>query len=160
LIYRDVLTATLHAFEGSAVANGQRNGLLRVLLGSEDSGAGRGGLCPACHTQRESEDRYLEALLASLTVDEDTQRAFDASHGLCYRHAAAAVRRGGPAAERVVEQTRRATLALIGSLDEVIRKEDYRFRDEPRSDDERVAPASAIAWAAGIEGLVDVRERE
>jgi hypothetical protein len=157
LIYRDVLTATLRAFEGTAVANGQRSGLLRALLGSEDSGAVRGGLCPACHTQREAEDRYLEALLASLTVDEETRLAFDASHGLCYhRHAVAAVRRGGPAAERVVEQTRRATQALIGSLDEVIRKEDYRFLDEPRSEDERVAPASAIAWAAGIEGLVEV----
>ena len=156
LIYRDVLTSTLRAFEGAAVAIGQRCGLLRALLGSEDSGSIRGGLCPACSTQREAEDRYLEALLASLTVDEDTQLAFDASQGLCYRHAVAAVRRGGPAAERVLEQTRRATLALISSLDEVIRKEDYRFRDEPRSEDERVAPASAIAWAAGIEGLTDV----
>jgi hypothetical protein len=56
----------------------------------------------------------------------------------------------------VLEQTRRATLALISSLDEVIRKEDYRFRDEPRSEDERVTPASAIAWAAGSERLADV----
>jgi hypothetical protein len=44
---------------------------------------------------------------------------------------------------------------LVQHLDEVIRKEDYRFRDEPRSDDERIAPARAIAWVAGLEGLVD-----
>ncbi len=68
----------------------------------------------------------------------------------------AAIRRGGPAVEQIVDQTRHATLELIGHLDEIIRKEDYRFRHEPRSDDERVAPATAIAWAAGVEGLTDV----
>jgi hypothetical protein len=35
------------------------------------------------------------------------------------------------------------------------RKEDYRFQTEPRTDQERQAPAAAVAWAAGREGLVD-----
>jgi saccharopine dehydrogenase-like NADP-dependent oxidoreductase len=43
--------------------------------------------------------------------------------------------------------------SLIEQLDEVIRKEDYRFRHEPRSEAERTAPARAISWAAGADGL-------
>jgi len=67
----------------------------------------------------------------------------------------AATRRAGPGSACVADQTRRAMQDLLHSLDEVIRKEDYRFRDEPRSDDERTAPTRAIAWVAGLEGLVD-----
>ena len=37
----------------------------------------------------------------------------------------------------------------------MIRKEDYRFRDEPRTEAERSAPARAVAWTAGAEGLVE-----
>jgi hypothetical protein len=33
---------------------------------------------------------------------------------------------------------------------------DVRLRDEQRSDGERTVPVRAIAWAAGVEGLVEV----
>jgi hypothetical protein len=45
---------------------------------------------------------------------------------------------------------------LLADLDEVVRKEDYRFRHEPRTEAERVAAARAVGWVAGSEGLVDV----
>ncbi len=156
IIYRDVLASTLRTLDESAASDGQRGGLLRGLRSTEDGNGARRGACPACTTQREAEDRYLGALLASLAAGDETRQAFASSNGLCFRHTVAAIRRGGPAVEQIVDQTRHATLELIGHLDEIIRKEDYRFRHEPRSDDERVAPATAIAWAAGVEGLTDV----
>ncbi len=156
IIYREVLATSLRTLDESAASNGQRGGLLRGLRSTEDTNGARRGVCPACATQRDAEDRYLGALLASLAADDATRQAFSSSNGLCFRHTVAAIRRGGPAVEQVVDQTRHATLELIGHLDEVIRKEDYRFTDEPRTDEERVAPANGIAWAAGVEGLTDV----
>jgi hypothetical protein len=90
-----------------------------------------------------------------LAADDEVRSLLRASDGLCRRHTAAAMRLGGVGAQHVREHTVRAMADLIRHLDEVIRKEDYRFREEPRTDEERVAPANAVAWAAGIEGLVD-----
>src|SRR6266851_5104367 len=81
--------------------------------------------------------------------------ALDGSEGLCVRHARAAQRRGGPGTERMVQLTRSAVERLLAELSEVIRKEDYRFRHERRTDAERTATARAVARAAGPDGLVD-----
>jgi hypothetical protein len=153
LIYRDVLQSALRDLDAVAPSNGQRGRLLRGLLGATDHGE-RQAMCPACRVQFEAEARYLEALLASVAADQELRAAFGASQGLCRRHALAAQRIGGPAADCVAEVTRRAVEALVRDLDEIIRKEDYRFRHEARTDSERTAPARAIAWAAGIDGLV------
>ena len=67
----------------------------------------------------------------------------------------AALRVGAPGADVVAERTRRAVEELVGELDEVIRKEDYRFRHEARTEGERTAPSRAIAWAAGADGLTE-----
>src|SRR5207245_2366143 len=50
LIYRDVVHASLQAFDAGAATNGQRGGLLRGLLGSSANQVGE-GLCPACRVQ-------------------------------------------------------------------------------------------------------------
>jgi hypothetical protein len=148
IIYRDVLHAALRELDAP------RGGRLRTLLGGEDTVAReRHAPCPACRAQREAEARYLAALLDSVAAEERLLDEWTA--GLCRRHTRAALRRGGVAAERLAQQTRRAVERLIGELDEVIRKEDYRFRHEPRTDAERTAPARAVAWAAGSDGLVD-----
>jgi hypothetical protein len=136
LIYRDVLDASRHEFEGGRRSSGQR--------------AGR---CPACAAQRDAEARYLTALVAVAAADEAVLEA--AADGVCRRHAVRAVRLGGVGAERVLERMRRYLEEVVRDLDEVIRKEDYRFRDQPRTQAERSAPARAIAWAAGVEGLTD-----
>ena len=146
LIYRDVAIAALRAFD-----DGQKTGLLRGLLGAADRRSS-GGACPACRLQLEAEARYIDALVAVVTADSE---ALKESHGVCRRHTWAAVRVGGPGADVILQQTRRAMDALVHDLDEVIRKEDYRFRHEQRTDSERSAPARAVAWSAGVEGLVD-----
>jgi hypothetical protein len=146
IIYRELIAAALDDLD-AAPAKGR---LLRALRGSENE-----AVCPACRAQHQAEHRYLEALLATLAHDATAVEAFQASHGLCRRHTSAATRRGGPGSACVADQTRNAMRDLLHDLDEVIRKEDYRFRAEPRTDNERTAPARAIAWVAGLEGLVD-----
>jgi hypothetical protein len=136
LIYRDVLQASLRELEGGRRGRGERE-----------------RACPVCHAQIEAEARYVEALVASVAADEALLS--QATDGVCRRHAVAAIRIGGTGAASVVQHALARTEALVGDLEEVIRKEDYRFRDEPRTEDERTAPARAIAWAAGAEGLVD-----
>ncbi|HEX8968834.1 MAG TPA: DUF6062 family protein [Chloroflexota bacterium] len=155
LIYRDVLRTALAELESGSTASAQRGGLLRSLLGSAAGSSMADDTCPACQTQLEAEARYLEALLDVLNSDEEGRAALAASSGLCRRHTLAARRTGTPGAARVLQQTRRTLTDLLSDLDEVIRKEDYRFRHEPRSEAERTAPSRAIAWAAGFDGLVD-----
>jgi len=154
IIYRDVLRAALTELEQAATADRTSSpslALLRTLI-APDEGASA-SLCPACRAQQEAEDRYVGALLASL-VDPAVAEAFAGSDGLCLTHTFTALRQGGGTTSVVLEQTRRSVERLIGHLDEVIRKEDYRFRTEPRSEDERAAPLRAVTWAAGAQGLV------
>lgn len=149
IIYRDVLRAALRELESP-----RSGGRLRMLLGGEDAEPrdGRAG-CPACRAQRQAEARYLDALLALVTAEESLLARH--ADGLCRRHTRAALRRGGAAAGRVLQHTRQTMQRLLAELDEVIRKEDYRFRHEERTDAERTAPGRAVAWVAGVDGLVD-----
>jgi hypothetical protein len=146
LIYRDVLQSALRDLE----SGGPPRGRLRGLLGPTDPARDLGA-CVLCRGQREAEARYLEALVAVIAADQ----SLSPSDGLCRRHLLAVMRTGGPGAEQLALRTRAMVEAMIRDLDVVIRKEDYRFRHEPRSENERTAPARAIAWAAAVDGLVD-----
>ncbi|HLZ26997.1 MAG TPA: DUF6062 family protein [Chloroflexota bacterium] len=148
IVYADLLKASLRELDGDT---DQRGGLWRALRGSQMTDVAN---CPACRAQTEAEERFLSALLAIAAADA---RAVKGSEGVCLKHVRAALRRGGPGAERVLQHTRAAIERLLADLGEVIRKEDYRFRDEPRTDAERSAPSRAVARAAGAEGLVDTR---
>lgn len=162
VIYKDVLTSALRELVSQSRERGQWGGMLRGFFGqgeirsssSSSSSSGTGPACPACRAQRDAERRYLEALLESLG-DAATAAAFATADPPCLRHtrAALALARGGPRAELVLERTRAAVGELLTVLDEVIRKEDYRYRHEERLPAERVAPAQAVAWAAGAAGL-------
>ena len=151
LIYKDVLQTALRELESP---NGQRSGggLLRGFLGSAPSDADVA--CPACQAQAEAESRYVDALLALLTSDATLCADFATSDGVCRRHTQLALRNGRAGGEHIVRRARRSIEELLANLDEVIRKEDYRFRHEPRTDAERTAPTRAIAWAAGSDGLI------
>jgi uncharacterized protein DUF6062 len=148
LIYRDVLQSALRELDSGALnaARGRLRGLkrLRAAAPARDD-------CLLCGVQREAEKRYLEALSAILAADDSVS----VSGGLCRRHVVMLIRSGGAAAETMVARTRANVEAMLQDLDEVIRKEDYRFRHERRSENERTVPARAIAWAAGVDGLVD-----
>jgi hypothetical protein len=155
IVYRDVLTASVRELGGSgAQANPARSGLLGTLLGGSKAGSAN-QRCIACRTQRESEERYVETLLSLLASDEAARTLLVASDGLCRRHVHTAQPHGGPAVELVVQHAVRRIQRCIGELEEVIRKEDYRFRDEPRTEAERTAPEWAVTWAAGVDGLTE-----
>jgi hypothetical protein len=151
LIYRDVIRSVLPELE-TPTAGGSRLIKLKRLRGRPRSA--RMAECPACAAQREAEDRFLSALAALMRDAEDT-RLFEASDGLCFKHAIDMGRRGDTSGDTVLRHTRQRAERLLEILDEVIRKEDYRFRQEPRTPTERTAPADVVAWTIGREGLVD-----
>jgi Family of unknown function (DUF6062) len=156
LIYRDVLGGILSELEHSPQTSGALSALLRSRA---DARARRRGPCPACRVQREAEGRYLEALLQSL-ADPTVVAEFGRSSGLCRVHTRAAIRKAGPDAARIVERSRQVLDQLIRELSEVIRKEDYRFRAEPRTEGETTAPRRAVTWVVGGEGLTRPRDQE
>ena len=147
ILYQDFLGAALRELDGENVQRGPR---WRAILGGPLPDVG--GDCPACAAQTEAEERYLSALLATASAEPN---ALDGSEGTCLPHTRAAQRRGGPGAERLVQLTRSAVERLLADLAEVIRKEDYRFRHEPRTDAERSATTRAVARIAGADGLVE-----
>ena len=153
LIYRDVLQAALRELDVELRGGGggrQRLGRWRGFRWRPS----RQSVCPACQAQSEAEARYLQALLATLGAEASDSTALDASDGACLPHLLAALRTSEPATLRLVERARRVVDTLSGELDEIVRKEDYRFRHEERTPAERSAPARAIAWAAGSQGVV------
>lgn len=91
------------------------------------------GECPACVYARAMEDLYLDVLLERLLGEDGLLAAYQASEGLClphFRQALARVRDGAVYAA-LVESQRAIGQRLMAELDEFIRKNDYRFRDEP-----------------------------
>ena len=151
LIYRDLLTTARREL---ADERPRGNLLSRWRQPSrEDTTAATGTNCPVCQTERAAEARFLSALRAILS-DADGVEALERSDGLCLPHTRAMLARGGSAAARVQAHTLAALERQLAVLDEVIRKEDYRFRHEPRSEAERAAPAVAVATAVGADGLV------
>jgi len=109
--------------------------------------------CPACAYQAEKETRLLTAMLDSLK-DERMQTALQASAGLCLPHVRRAFQfaRSESTFETLVALTRDRLTQLRAELDEFIRKNDYRFRDEgfgPEGDSWR----RAIAHIVGREGF-------
>jgi hypothetical protein len=149
LIYRDAITAALRELEEPPT---REAGGLQGLLGRSPR-PHRPPPCPACRVQHEAQDRYIDALVQN--VDSPAVGAALArSEGVCLPHTLRARQRGGARAEAICARSREVAADLIQHLSEVVRKEDYRFRHEPRSDAERVAPRRAITWAAGQDGLV------
>jgi uncharacterized protein DUF6062 len=146
LIYRDVLNASLSQLEPGSMSPPRRR--LRGVFGNRPDAR-----CPGCTAQAEAEERYLAALLAVVTAEP---WLLEGSEALCRRHTLAAGRLGGAQAEPIVRRTREVLEQMLADLDEVIRKEDYRFREEPRSESERTVPTRAVTWAAGASGLVDI----
>jgi hypothetical protein len=151
LIYRDVVRAALGEWDTASNERG-RVGLLDRLRGrgAEPPPVAH---CLACDAQHEAEERYLSSL-AALVAEPTDLAAFTASDGLCLVHTMAGLRRGDAALESILAAARQRAERLVATLDEVIRKEDYRFQKEPRTSAERSAPADVVAWSCGADGLV------
>jgi hypothetical protein len=87
--------------------------------------------CPACAQRGEAEQRSLETLIEHLEAG-GLRIEYTDSSGLCLPHLEKALRGAPPQAHRfLVEAESEKLNCLLGELSEIIRKNDYRFREEP-----------------------------
>ncbi len=137
--YRDILSDALeHLQQGQSdlPAFTSSGNLLRRLFEPRAEQTNSGAICPACRQRENAEERYIYALRQAL-LDDVFYRTLADSSGLCLNHFRLAntiktpdVPGDWPA---LLRQAQIATLQrLDAQLGELIRKHDYRFKDEPR----------------------------
>ena len=155
IIAADVLAAEVARAQHAVAALGsgpRRSGPLRRLLRggrrARPSRARSGGsACPGCRAGRESERRYLDALLES-AGDARFDRALERSDGLCVPHVDRLIEVGGgapalvPLLTRTVAQWRLLLEALRGFVD----KHDHRSRSP-------ITQIEARSWRLALELL-------
>jgi len=109
--------------------------------------AGQGG-CMVCRRHAKATGIYCDVLVRHLERG-GLRGDYAASAGLCVPHLWFAMTRAGAAAKRFLLETERSNLErLQADLQEVIRKNDYRFHNEPWGP-ERDAWRRATAKLAG-----------
>jgi Family of unknown function (DUF6062) len=142
--YRDIISDRMEELQrgDKAISSGKR---WRYLLVSKQQRP----LCPACRSRAQAEKRYAYTLRQALT-NEAFYTQFCASQGLCLKHFRLASEfKAADVSEEGLALLRKAQLACLQRLDaqltDLIRKHDYRFKDE-----ERGAEMLSWKWAAGL----------
>lgn len=146
--YRDIITDLTEQLQKVSSTNAPSTpGLLRRFF---ESGSKRETeQCPACRQTEEAERRYIHTLRKALLHTEFYQQ-LAASNGLCLHHfyLSCELKMSDTHGDWLTP-LRKAQLACLQRLDqelqEMIRKHDYRFRDEVRGSE-----MSAWKKAAGI----------
>jgi hypothetical protein len=145
--YRDIVTDVIDQLKrGNDSAPPASGGLLRRIFDSRREQV----LCPACQQQAKAEGHYIHTLRKSL-LDEAFYQHMQTSDGLCLDHYRLACELKLPDTPGGDWQSllRKVQLACLQRLDEqigeMIRKYDYRFKDEIRG-------SEMISWkrAAGL----------
>ena len=108
--------------------------------------------CPACVGVETMENIYLSDLVENLLGEEGLITEFQSSDGLCLSHFRRALTyvRDAATFEALVGAQRATWERLVDHLSEIIRKSDYRFRDEEPGE-ERGASLRAIAALSGAQ---------
>ncbi|MFQ5847178.1 MAG: DUF6062 family protein [Candidatus Methylomirabilales bacterium] len=126
--------------------------LLRRLVGSgRKPGAGRGrrkrAACQVCTGARISDEIYLKTCVEFIT-EVEFRRSFEQSAGLCLPHLylAASMEPTHPNLPQLLELQTGKIEAVRADLSVFIRKQDYRFMDEP-------VGKEGSAWVRSIELL-------
>ena len=124
ILYADLADETRQRWQSGA-RGPKENPLARWLS------AGARETCPACTAEIEAETRYAAALAQGLE-QESVWEALQAGYGLCVRHVEMVTSAASP---RLAARFLKAEAERLGSLqkelEEAIRKNDYRFRQEP-----------------------------
>jgi len=109
-------------------------------------------LCPACVIQSHGRHGYMSTLLEWIG-DPKLRKAFDDSPGLCVPHLLLALRQARDASLREYLTTAHIGkyLVLANELAEFIRKQDYRFRDEPWG-------AEKDSWRRAVNMMVGMKD--
>ncbi len=144
ILSRDILRTITAELEASSDGKGGLGGLMSLLGGASGAGAQLAGKidpqagCPMCAERPRLEMPLIAGLLHNLH-DADFAAAFDSSGGLCRVHLATALRAADAAAARDLAARQAAIWRrLEASLDEFIRKHDYRFQGEVFEDERDV----------------------
>ena len=135
LIYRDIIRSIFEHLERGDYRPSPS--IVDRLLGRERGAAAAarslapGGRCPACIIEDQSENAYLELMLAHIE-DDTLHRAYAEGEGLCLPHLIAALERvsSARAFQRLVEPQIERYRIMLRDLDEFIRKHDHRLRGE------------------------------
>ncbi len=108
------------------------------------------GPCPVCVLGEETAARYGAVLLNDIKEPE-VQAALAQAGGLCIPHLRFVLARAGLSGKgpELLEVHRRIWIALQGELEEFLRKNDYRFVDEPMGA-ERDSWLRALYLLAGV----------
>lgn len=162
IVHRDILN-TLRARLGKEEYNkSQRTSLRAAVAGAINPGAASGAQtdhhlppkapCPACERQMGAEHLAFASLLEALDKkDQPMHAALKSSDGLCILHLRQALNaaRSQQAFDTLVMITRTQLSSLIDDLDEFIRKNDHRFRDEKISKEEKESWRRALQRTSG-----------
>ena len=107
--------------------------------------------CPLCATEASVARHTIETLLEHIS-EEEVKAAYRESDGLCVPHLLQAAEHADSRKvfSRLVLLQAERYESIIGELDEFIRKNDYRFGDEPMGE-EGTAWLRAIALLVGEE---------
>jgi hypothetical protein len=170
IVYRDVVHTSLPAVS-EAVRRPEAlepRGVCRACTALEDAGARyldvfRESLavrlapaddCAWCVARAAAEGWALDRLLDGLGPRSALADALGRSGGLCRPHFVRAMERGAgsPAAARLAHIEQARWTALRDALLEYIRQADYRFRAEPKGE-EQAAPWWATEQVAGAQGI-------
>lgn len=109
-------------------------------------------LCPACERRLEAEHLAFASLLEALDKnDQPMHSALQSSEGLCIPHLRQALNaaRSQQAFDALVSITATQLSALIDNLDEFIRKNDHRFREEKIRGEEKESWRRALQRTSG-----------
>ena len=106
--------------------------------------------CPACTAQQEADRRYVRALAAGLehpTAQTIVWSALKTHAGLCVPHVEQIAAAATPfSAMRLLKVESERLETLQAELEEIIRKNDYRFRGETWGEEKN-------AWKRALEKL-------
>ena len=127
LIYRDIIRDLANRLEQGAFR--PHPSLVDRILGRAPGGMdaaealARGGRCPACVIAEQSENTYLDLMLAHI-ADDNLHRAYAAGEGLCLPHLIGALERTSDPEgfQRLVAPQVERYRAMLHDLDEFIRK--------------------------------------
>jgi len=149
--YRSILSDTVHQLQ-EAEGN-VSSGLLRRFFDTKQE---QQFPCPACR-QKEGAEVHLVHTLRHAILDPTFYTEFSTAHGLCLHHLHLATElKMSDTPGDWLSLLRKAQIECLQRLDaqlaEMIRKHDYRFKDEERGD-EMVSWIQAAGLVAGEENM-------
>lgn len=163
IVHRDILN-TLRGQLGEETYNKKRRaslreavaGAIRAETNTGDSQAARHlppkSICPACERRLEAEHLAFASMLEALDKNDQPMHAgLESSDGLCILHLrqALSAAQSQKAFDSLISITQKQLSNLIDDLDEFIRKNDHRFREEKISREEKESWRKALQRTSG-----------